>query len=361
MDRLGPPGQGSSSQPAKAERGASADTELAAASVRPVRNSVEEGYNRRNPEAFDAAYHPDAIGWNNGVLLDDASILEGSAAIWKPTTGSSPTGASMSRTSSPLRIVLPFAGRSTAGSGKTVRRSRRRGTGSGPSGMEGSPKCGRPSMSEHRVFSRRTLTVAALLLFMAAPVHAQRTAQSVVSDPFYPATFDATLLARLVDDELGAARAAVERLVTVTAARTAANTLRPFDEARNHETIAQGLANIAIHLHPDSALRAAGLEAEERISRFHAEVATDPRIARALEALDTSGPTAEERLLAARLRRDYRRAGADRDEDTRSRLRSYFETMDGWPPPSRGNARIVSGDPAIRVSACSASARRPRT
>jgi ketosteroid isomerase-like protein len=53
------------------------DAEIAAANVQLVRRSVDEGYNGRDPEAFDSAYHPGAIVWNNGQLLDDGPILEG--------------------------------------------------------------------------------------------------------------------------------------------------------------------------------------------------------------------------------------------------------------------------------------------
>ncbi len=81
-------------------------------------------------------------------------------------------------------------------------------------------------------------------------------------------------------------------------------------------------------MHPDSAVRAEGFRAAERISRFRSEFATDPHVARAFAALDTTALTPEERLLVTRVRRDYRRAGADRDEATRTRFRSLLETHD---------------------------------
>lgn len=56
---------------------AAAEAELAAQNVRLVRSTVEDGYNARNPAAFDAAYHPHAVVWNNGQLLDDGPILDG--------------------------------------------------------------------------------------------------------------------------------------------------------------------------------------------------------------------------------------------------------------------------------------------
>lgn len=53
------------------------DARVAAANVHLVRRTVEDGYNGRNPEIFDAAYHPDAVVWNNGTRMDDGPILEG--------------------------------------------------------------------------------------------------------------------------------------------------------------------------------------------------------------------------------------------------------------------------------------------
>jgi hypothetical protein len=50
----------------RADRAVRPDAEIAAATVHLVRRTVEEGYNGRNPEIFDAAYHPDAVVWNNG-------------------------------------------------------------------------------------------------------------------------------------------------------------------------------------------------------------------------------------------------------------------------------------------------------
>src|SRR6266540_4717627 len=67
--------------------------------------------------------------------------------------------------------------------------------------------------------------VSALGLIIGLLVTASAFAQPLVSDPVYPAGFDAPMLVRLVDGHLADARAAVERLVAVRGPRTAANTL----------------------------------------------------------------------------------------------------------------------------------------
>ena len=153
-------------------------------------------------------------------------------------------------------------------------------------------------------------------------------AQPPVSAPFYPAGLDAPMLARLVDGHLADANAALERVAAVRGRRTAANTLRPFDDANNALTQARGLAGIATQVHPDSAVRAEGARAEERIARFRTGFEADARVARAFAALDTARLSKEEKVLVARVRRDYRRAGADADEPTRARLRSLSQTLD---------------------------------
>lgn len=182
------------------------------------------------------------------------------------------------------------------------------------------PEFGKPTVGRSRV--------CALGLIIGLLVTASAVAQAPISDPVYPAGLDSAMLARLVDGHLADAGAAVERLAAVRGRRTAGNTLRPFDDANNAVENALALTAIATQVHPDTAVRAEGLRAQERITRFRAGFAADPLVARAFAALDTTALTAEEKLLVARVRRDYRRAGAGRDEPTRQRFRSLFETLD---------------------------------
>jgi thimet oligopeptidase len=154
------------------------------------------------------------------------------------------------------------------------------------------------------------------------------SARNPASAPAYPADLDAPKLARLVDEHLAAARAAVQRLVTVEGPRTAANTLLPYDDARNRELLAEGLIAIAVYVHPDSTVRAEGLQAQARLSQLRSEISSDARVMHAFAALDTATLTAEGRLLRSRVLRDFRRTGAHLDDVTRNRLRASREAMD---------------------------------
>jgi thimet oligopeptidase len=175
---------------------------------------------------------------------------------------------------------------------------------------------------------RRRVQVPAFGLISASLFAASISAQPGTSDPVYPAGLDPSMLARLVDGRLANARSAVERLVAIQGPRSAANTLRPFDDACNDVKLAEGLTAIAAELHPDSAVRAEGQRAEKRISRFRSEFAADARVARAFAALDPKTLAPEEKFLVARVRRDYHRAGADLDDARRKRFRTLTERLD---------------------------------
>jgi thimet oligopeptidase len=174
---------------------------------------------------------------------------------------------------------------------------------------------------------RHLRTPLCLALSLILPTGAAR-AQDGPNPPAYPAHFDAQELTRRVDRWLEAARADLRRLLDVRGRRTAANTLRPWDEALNQVHLAERLVRLAIDVHPDSSVRAQGLRDQERVARFQSERQVDPRLAHAFEALDTVPLTPEQRLLTLRVRRDFHRAGADRDEETRRRVREALEALE---------------------------------
>lgn len=180
------------------------------------------------------------------------------------------------------------------------------------------------SRTLHRLF-RIAATLCLTCLTVPATLPSQ---QSSRQRPLYPGPIDSAGLARLVDGNLAAARKAYDGMLAARGRRSAASTIRPWDAALTLATDAQGLADIAVNLHPDSAVRQEGIRALERVSRLRNELNTDPRAARAFQALDTTALTAIERLLVSRALRDFRRAGVLLPEADRARMRSYLETLD---------------------------------
>jgi thimet oligopeptidase len=166
---------------------------------------------------------------------------------------------------------------------------------------------------------------ASLASISAGLLSAQQTRNP---PPLYPGPLDSAAVATLVDHNLAAARRSYDAMLAVRDRRTAQNTLRPWDNALNRAWEAEGLAQIALHVHPDSVVRAEGLRAVERVSRFRTEITTDPRAAGAFQAVDTVALSPEERLLTRRALRDFRRAGVLLPEARRAQVRQHLETLD---------------------------------
>jgi len=123
----------------------------------------------------------------------------------------------------------------------------------------------------------------------------------------------------LVDSSIVSATVYRDSLLAVRGRRTVRNTLRLFDEmsiAFNTGQIAALLSNV----HPDSAVRAAAAEGVRRRSAFSTDLRLDPRLYRALVAVDSSHADAETRYYLARVLALYRRDGVDRDSSTRARI-----------------------------------------
>ncbi len=175
---------------------------------------------------------------------------------------------------------------------------------------------------------RHLLTPALLALGAWAPPGVLLGQQPAAQAPLYPGPLDSAGLAGRVDRNLAAARKTYEGMLAVPGRRVAANTLRPWDDALNLASEAEGLAQLALNLHPDSAVRSEGRRGLERVSRFRSEITTDPRAARAFQALDTAALAPVERLLARNALRDFRRSGVLLPEAERARVQRHLETLD---------------------------------
>ncbi len=135
------------------------------------------------------------------------------------------------------------------------------------------------------------------------------------------------------DDLAAGCRADMERARAEAArARTAgaadrAGTLRAFDAAFAALSEAASRASLARNVHPDPAMRDAAERSEQEVDALATELSLDRGLYDALAALDVSGEDAATRHLVEKSLRDFRRAGVDRDEATRARVRALREEL----------------------------------
>ncbi|MGM0576030.1 MAG: M3 family metallopeptidase [Myxococcota bacterium] len=122
------------------------------------------------------------------------------------------------------------------------------------------------------------------------------------------------------DTHLAHAEALADYIAAEDTPRTLEHTLRPFDQLLVEVHRAQGIAELYAYLHPDAAMRQAGEACLSRARGTRLGVYLDEAVAASVEAVDREGLGAEGERVRQRLVRYFREAGADLDEDARSRL-----------------------------------------
>ena len=130
--------------------------------------------------------------------------------------------------------------------------------------------------------------------------------------------------ARASQADLNRARAAVERLQS---ARPSLATLKAWDEATLAMSDASARASLLRSVHPEAAMREMGERCEQEAEALATAMALDPEIYRPLSRVDASGEDEGTRWYLFRVLRDFRRAGVDKDDPTRARVRELNEEL----------------------------------
>jgi thimet oligopeptidase len=127
--------------------------------------------------------------------------------------------------------------------------------------------------------------------------------------------------------DMDRARAEAGRLKAMPAPRPAPAALAAFDAAFGALSDAAARASLARNVHPDPRMRDAAERSEQEIDALSTELSLDRGLYDALAALDVSGEDAATGYYLQKSLRDFRRAGVDRDEGTRVRVRALREEL----------------------------------
>ena len=132
---------------------------------------------------------------------------------------------------------------------------------------------------------------------------------------------------KLSDTGIARARRTLSSILATKGPRTVANTLVPYDEILRsvYEVAQQG--ELVFNTHPDEKVRDAGNEAYQAAMSFLAELNLNRPLFEAFARLRVSGKDTETRHAVSKILRDFRRAGVDKDEATRARLKALNEEI----------------------------------
>ncbi|MBV1776147.1 Zn-dependent oligopeptidase [Burkholderiaceae bacterium DAT-1] len=136
---------------------------------------------------------------------------------------------------------------------------------------------------------------------------------------------DPVQLEAWVKQHLDAAQGYVDRIAAVKGKHTIANTLRPFDDAQNELALAGSQATVMNMVSKSAAIRDKAQALAETISGANAALSLNQAVYKALADIDLSKVDAASRQYLERSLLQYRLAGVDKDEATRSKVKQLQE------------------------------------
>ncbi|HEX6835112.1 MAG TPA: M3 family metallopeptidase, partial [Polyangia bacterium] len=126
------------------------------------------------------------------------------------------------------------------------------------------------------------------------------------------------------------ARQSIAILYGMTAPRDPAAALQAYDEAMGALGDAAARASVCRNAHPDPKMRDAADQCEQEVDALATELSLDRGVYDALAALSldgTDGADAATRYYVQKTLRDLRRAGVDKDDATRAKVRKLREEL----------------------------------
>jgi thimet oligopeptidase len=146
------------------------------------------------------------------------------------------------------------------------------------------------------------------------------------------------------------ARELLERVASVKDGRTVENTLEPYNKIQIHVQNALAKASLLSEVHPSPEYRAAAQKCVEDVSSLQSELNLDPRLFKAISTTDVTKADADTKRFVERTLRVFRRAGVDKDDATRKRLKDLNDQMTTvgleFDKNIREDVRSVKLDPA---------------
>jgi len=124
---------------------------------------------------------------------------------------------------------------------------------------------------------------------------------------------------------LATARSELERLLSAPGARGEENTLGPYQRLQLALSNAGHRAGLLSEVHPAKPIRDAAETSVQEISAYATELSLHRGLYDALAAVPLEGLAPETRRFLEHTLRDFRRAGVDRDEPTRARLKELAD------------------------------------
>lgn len=138
---------------------------------------------------------------------------------------------------------------------------------------------------------------------------------------------DAVAFTKTCDERLAKAKGLLPTIVADATPRTVDGTLVPYNQLMIALSNAAAESSLISSVHPAEAVRDAARACEKKVEAFVTELSLNRDLYEAFAAIDTKGLEADTVRLVEHTLRDFRRAGVDKDEATRDRLKAIDEKL----------------------------------
>ena len=168
------------------------------------------------------------------------------------------------------------------------------------------------------------------LLLIALPTIAQdKSAAPPKTDPLraWVQGSDPAALESWVTQRLDEEKTDIAKVLAVSGPRTVENTLRPYDDAINHLSVAGSNAYLLYSLADAAPLRDKGQAMTAKISTAGTELSLNQAVYKALAAIPIPANDPATRHYLERTLLEYKLAGVDKDDATRARIRTLQDKM----------------------------------
>ncbi|MGA2979543.1 MAG: M3 family metallopeptidase [Terriglobales bacterium] len=163
------------------------------------------------------------------------------------------------------------------------------------------------------------------LLLLVTTVAAQELPKS--QPPVWSAKPDVAAFEKMENDRLAAVQRAIDKIVAVKGLRTIENTLAPYDEAIRQLNAASYFSGLMQQVHPDVAFRDHATTMTTTVSSAQTALSLNRDVYQALSSLDVSKADAVTRYYVQRQLLEFRLAGVDKDDATRTRLKKLNDQL----------------------------------
>jgi thimet oligopeptidase len=145
--------------------------------------------------------------------------------------------------------------------------------------------------------------------------------------PLWSTKPDIAAFEKMENGRLTAAQTAVDQVAAAKGPRTIENTVAPYDEAIRQLNGAVYFSSLMQQVHPDAAFRDHATAMTTKVSNAQTALSLNRDVYQALAGLHLEGADAATRYYVQRQLLEFRLAGVDKDDATRTRLKKLSQQL----------------------------------